>query len=73
MKEQVYAVKTRYIFEGVYEVKATSREQAQAYVKELCGLVLGGDIHSVLDDDYITWDFDTHPEVQIASVKAIKK
>ena len=26
-----------------------------------CGLVMGGDIHTDLDDDEVDWDFDTHP------------
>lgn len=73
MKEQVYAVRTRYIFEGVYEVKATSREQARAVVQECCGLVLGGDIHSVLSDEYISWEFDTHPEVKICRVGKVRR
>lgn len=72
MKEQIYAVKTRYIFEGVYHVKATTKEQAKTYIQEYCGLVLGGDIHSVLSDEYISWEFDVHPEVKIYQVSQVK-
>ena len=32
-----------------------------ALVMDSCGLVMGGDIHTDLDDDEVDWDFDTHP------------
>ena len=48
MKKRVYRVRTQYIFEGVFEVVAESREDARQKVIQNCGLVMGGNIHSTL-------------------------
>jgi len=38
-------------------------------VTENCGLVIGGNIHTTLDDDEVPyWDFDVHPESRIKEV-----
>lgn len=71
MKE--FEVKTRFVFEGVFNVKADSREQAAEYVQKHCGLVIGGDIHTTLPDEVIDWDFLVHPEKQIKAVKQTSK
>ena len=63
MKKRVYRVRTRYIFEGVFEVSAESREEARNKVILDCGLVIGGSIHSTLSDEEINWAFSMHPEV----------
>ena len=65
MKKRVYRVRTQYIFEGVFEVSAESREEARNKVILDCGLVIGGSIHSTLPDEEINWDFSTHPEVRM--------
>ena len=39
--------------------------EAKEYVDHHCGLVLGGDIHSTLDDEDVEWDFPCHPEKRI--------
>lgn len=67
-----YEVKTRFVFEGIFNVKAENRQQAEEYILKHCGLVIGGDIHSTLPDDAIDWDFRVHPDKQIKSVKQIK-
>ena len=56
-----YQVPTRFVFTGVFTVEAENREEARQKVMDSCGLVMGGDIHTDLDDDEVDWDFDTHP------------
>ena len=63
MKKKVYRVRTQYIFEGVFEVVAESREEARQKVIQDCGMVMGGNIHSTLPDEEINWAFSMHPEV----------
>ena len=60
-------VKVRYLFEGTYTVAANDRIEARTMVTRDCGLVLGGNIHSTLDDDEVDWEFDIHPDMQILS------
>lgn len=38
-----------------------------------CGLVLGGNIHTTLDDDDVDWEFDVHPDMQILSYTELEK
>ncbi|RQE01062.1 hypothetical protein [Prevotella intermedia] len=68
MKKRVYRVRTRYIFEGVFEVSAESRKEARHKVILDCGLVMGGSIHSTLPDEEINWAFSTHPEVRTGRI-----
>ena len=58
----------QYIFEGVFEVVAESREEAQQKVIQNCGLVMGGNIHSTLPDEEINWAFSMHPEVRMGRI-----
>ena len=60
-------VKVRYLFEGTYTVAADDRNEARTMVPRDCGLVLGGNIHTTLDDDEVDWKFDVHPDMQILS------
>lgn len=65
-----YEVRVRYTFEGTYKVVAEDRGEAKRMVTEECGLVLGGNIHTTRGDDEVTgWNFGSHPDVQILSVK----
>jgi len=48
MKKKVYRVQTQYIFDGVFEVVAESREEARQKVIQDCGMVMGGNVHSTL-------------------------
>ena len=59
--------KIEYLFEGTYTVAADDRNEAHTMVTRDCGLVLGGDIHTTLDDDEVNWDSDVHPAIQIIS------
>ena len=73
MKKKVYRVRTQYIFEGVFEVVAESKEEARQKVLQNCGLVMGGSIHSTLPDDEINWAFDIHPNKQIDGITKVQK
>lgn len=73
MKKKVYRVRTQYIFEGVFEVVAESKEDARQKVLQNCGLVMGGSIHSTLPDDEINWAFDIHPNKQIDGITKVQK
>ena len=68
MKKRVYRVRTQYIFEGVFEVVAESREDARQKVIQDCGMVMGGNVHSILPDEEINWAFSTHPEVKTGRI-----
>ncbi len=68
MKKKVYRVRTQYIFDGVFDVVAESKEDAQLKVLQDCGLVIGGSIHSTLHDEEINWAFSTHPEVRTGRI-----
>ena len=66
-------VKVRYLFEGTYTVAADDRNEARTMVTRDCGLVLGGNIHTTLDDDEVDWEFDVHPDMQILSYTELEK
>ena len=71
MERKVYRVRTQYIFEGVFEVAATNREEAERKILEDCGMVMGRGVHSTLPDEEINWDFDTHPEERVIETTEI--
>lgn len=73
MKKRVYRVRTRYIFEGVFEVVAESREEARQKVIHDCGMVMDGNVHSTLPDEEINWAFSTHPEVRTGRITIQEK
>lgn len=73
MKKKVFRVRTQYIFEGVFEVVAESKEDARQKVLQDCGLVMGGSIHSTLPDDEINWAFDRHPNKRISRITKVQK
>jgi hypothetical protein len=72
-KKKIYRVKTQYIFEGVFEVLAESKEDARQKILQDCGLVMGVSIHSTLPDEEINWTFSTHPEVKATRVTIQKE
>lgn len=69
MKE--FEVKTRFVFDGVFKVKALNRQQAEELVQKHCGLVIGSNIHSSLPGEDIDWDFSVNPKKRIRSIKQI--
>lgn len=58
-----YIVNTKFIFSGIFEVEAESRDQARDIVINSCSLVMSG--------NEVEWDFDIHPEKKIRRI--IKK
>ena len=71
MKKKVYRVRTQYIFEGVFDVVAESKEDARQKVLQDCGLVMGGSIHSTLPDNGISWAFNKHPNTRIDRITKV--
>ena len=72
-KKKIYRVRTQYVFEGVFEVLADSKEDARQKVLQNCGLVMGGSIHSTLPDEEINGAFDTHPETKTMRITIQKE
>lgn len=68
-----YEVKTRFVFEGMFRVNAETPEEARRNVEQNCGLVMGGNIHTTLDEKDADWDFGIHPETEIVDIKRIGK
>ena len=73
MKKKVYRVRMQYIFEGVFDVVAESKEDARQKVLQDCRLVMGGNIHSTLPDDEINWAFDRHPNKRIDRITKVQE
>ena len=67
-----FKVPTTFTFPGVFEIEASSPAQAKLFVKERCGLVLGGHIHSILSDEDVNWEFAMHPDKLIGEPEKIK-
>lgn len=67
-KKKIYRVRTQYIFEGVFEVLADNKEDARQKVLQDCWLVMGGNIHSILPDEEVSWAFFTHPKVKTTRI-----
>ena len=73
MKKQRFLVYTEYVFDGIFDVVAESKEEARQKVLQNCGLVMGGSIHSTLSDDEINWAFDRHPNKRISRITKVQK
>ena len=80
MERKVYRVRTQYIFEGVFEVAATNREEAERKILEDCGMVMDRGVHSTLLDDEIkfsinalnnSWAFDRHLNKRIDRITKV--
>jgi hypothetical protein len=69
---KTFTVKTRFIFTGKFFITAETKEEAAENVKDHCGLVIGGDIHSTLPYDEVDWDFLTHPNTEIGRISVTK-
>lgn len=63
-----FSVRTRFVFDGSFVVKAENKTQAKEVVENHCGLVLGGTIHTSLPSDVVDWEFPIHPEKVIGRV-----
>ena len=82
MKKKVYRARTQFVFEGVFDVVAESREDARQKVLQGYGLVMVGSIHSTLPDDEInfssnalnnSWAFGRHPNKRIDTITKVQK
>lgn len=73
MKKKIYRARTQFVFEGVFDVVAESREDARQKVLQDYGLVMVGNIHSTLPDDEINWAFDRHPNKRIDTITKVQK
>ena len=60
-----FTISVKYVFNGLFEVKAENREEALRIVKEDCGMTLGN-IHTTDDEAVKGWNFDMHPELIIS-------
>jgi hypothetical protein len=66
-----FAVKTRFVFSGIFYIEAENKARAWEYVEQHCGLVLGGDIHSSLPAGDVGWDFPVHPEKENGTIRKV--
>ena len=71
MKKKVYRVRTQYIFDGVFDVVAESKEEVRQKVIQNCGMVMGGNVHSTLPDGEVNWAFDIHPDKKIDRITKV--
>jgi len=67
-----YEVQTKFVFSGTFTVEAESAEQAKEFVRQHCGLVIGGDIHTTLPCEDCDWNFDVHPIKITGKTREIK-
>lgn len=67
-----YKVPTQFIFTGYFVVEADSADEARKLVDEDCGLTIGGNIHSNLNDEDVDWDFSVHPDRKYGRVTKTK-
>ena len=67
-KKQRFLVYTQYVFDGVVDVVAESKEDARQKVIQDCGMVMGGNVHNTLPDEEVNWAFSTHPDVRTGRI-----
>jgi hypothetical protein len=68
-----FTVETEFVFKGRFEVEADTPDEAERKVKEDCGLVMGGEIHTTLPDDEVDWDFPHHPETRVTDAVRMRR
>lgn len=66
-----YVVPVTFEFKGEFYITASSENEARELVEKHCGLVLGGNIHSSLNDEDVVWDFPLHPEKKVGKAVTI--
>jgi hypothetical protein len=66
-----FVIPVTFSFKGEFYITASSKNEAREHVEKHCGLVLGGNIHSSLNDEDVVWDFPTHPEKEIGKAVTI--
>ena len=69
---EVHKIPVRFTFDGVFAIKANSKEDAEEHVRKHCGMVLREHcIQTLLPDEDIQWDFPLHPEKTILDCQVI--
>ncbi|WP_068768628.1 hypothetical protein OH491_24340 [Termitidicoccus mucosus] len=69
---KTYIVRTQFIFEGNFFIKAASKTEAEKAVKQDCHFLMGGNIHATLNSDRMdsmNYEFPVHPDKKILSAK----
>jgi hypothetical protein len=66
-----YNVKTRFVFDGEFNVKAACAADARLVVDEYCSACGLKAIESQLNEGEVDWDFPVHPEKIIDRVRRI--
>jgi hypothetical protein len=61
-----FQIPVKYVFSGVFQVKAESENEANEMVRNHCGLVMGGNIHTTLNERDVDWQFDAHPQAIVS-------
>jgi hypothetical protein len=64
-----YTVKTRFVFDGLFYVKAGNKTLARKLVAEQCGFASRGNIHSTADRDAVDWEFPCHPDKIVLGIR----
>ena len=59
-KKRIYKVKARFIFDGVFEIRAHTRKEAVQMAKIGCGMNIG-ESHTCYGTD-VDWEFDCKPD-----------
>jgi len=67
-----YEVKTKFVFSGTFTIEADSPAQAKEFIHKHCGLVLGGNIHTTLNEETCDWNFRCHPEKITGRARRVK-
>lgn len=64
-KKRIYKIKARFIFDGVFEIRAHTRKEAVQMAKIGCGMNIG-EIHTCYGTD-VDWKFDCKPDKIVKS------
>jgi hypothetical protein len=70
MEKEGFTVTTKFVFNGVFIVKAESEKEAKKAVQNHCGLTIG-EIHSSLSQEDVDWEFDMKPEKVVEQIKKV--
>lgn len=67
-QKKQFSANVTFTFKGDVQVWAESREEAYELLEKHFGLVMGGNLHTTLDDEDIDWDFSVHPSKKITNL-----
>jgi hypothetical protein len=66
-----YVIDVEFYSKGKITVEADSEEEARKSIQNDVGLVMGGNIHTNMNDEDIDWNFDTHFDKRILNVSQV--